>query len=282
MASLHTFNVVSTQWNENDKTGSESLTHNSNKPEFAKLWDIAAALGLLSRVPIRIKIDCATARGAASAWAYPLAGLILGALACVIGQIALWIGLPNDLAAGLTLATLVIITGAMHEDGLADTVDGLWGGWDKNHRLKIMKDSHTGVYGVLALTLGIGLRWHALTLIIDQDALWPAILTTAMLSRTVMVPIMAKLPNARKDGLSQSVGRPDTKTVLVACGIAILICLILLQYTGLWLITMAVIATLGCATIAKAKIQGQTGDILGAIQQINEIAMLLTLAAIVS
>jgi adenosylcobinamide-GDP ribazoletransferase len=280
MASLQTFHVVTTQWNKNDQTGSESLAHNIDKSEFTKLWDIAAALGLLSRLPVRIEIDSATARGAASAWAYPIAGLILGTLACAIGQIALWIGLPNSLAAGLTLAALVIITGAMHEDGLADTVDGLWGGWDKNNRLKIMKDSHTGVYGVLALTLGIGLRWQALTLIIDQNALWPAILTTAMLSRTGLVPIMAKLPHARKDGLSQSVGRPDTKIALVACGIATIASLILLQYTGLWLLTMALLTTLACATIAKAKIEGQTGDILGATQQVSEITMLLTLATL--
>ncbi|MDE0967950.1 MAG: adenosylcobinamide-GDP ribazoletransferase [Octadecabacter sp.] len=258
------------------------MAHNTKKSKFTKLWDIAAALGLLSRLPVRIKVDCATERGPTSTWAYPLAGLILGALACIIGQIAIWISLPNSLVSGLTLAALVIITGAMHEDGLADTVDGLWGGWDKNQRLKIMKDSHTGVYGVLALTLGIGLRWQALTLIIDQNALWPAIISTAMLSRAVMVPVMAKLPHARKEGLSQSVGRPNTKTALVACSIAVFACLILLQYTGLWLLTVAVLATLACITIAKIKIEGQTGDILGATQQICEITMLLTLAAILS
>jgi adenosylcobinamide-GDP ribazoletransferase len=256
------------------------MAHDTDKGQFGAQWDIAAALGLLSRLPVRIDTDRATARGAASSWAYPLAGLILGALACIIGQIALWLGLPNGLSSGLTLATLVITTGAMHEDGLADTADGLWGGWDKNHRLKIMKDSHTGVYGVLALTLGLGLRWQALTLIITYDALWPAVLATAMLSRAAMVPVMAHLPHAREDGLSQSVGRPDTRTALIAVAIAAIACLILLHITGLALIAAALIATLICVAIAKAKINGQTGDILGATQQISDIAMLLTLAAL--
>ncbi len=258
------------------------MAHITDKSQIATPWDIAAALGLLSRLPVRIDIDRATARGAASAWAYPLAGLILGALACAIGQIALWLGLAHNLTAGLTLATLVIITGAMHEDGLADTADGLWGGWDKNHRLKIMKDSHTGVYGVLALALGLGLRWQALTLIIDHSALWPAILATAMISRAAMVPVMARLPHARDDGLSRSVGRPDAKTALIAVAIAGFACLILLHLNGLWLLASAFLATLTSAAIAKAKIEGQTGDILGATQQISEIAMLLTLAALLS
>ncbi|WP_044043433.1 adenosylcobinamide-GDP ribazoletransferase [Octadecabacter antarcticus] len=258
------------------------MAHNTDKLQFAAPWDIAAALGILSRLPVRIDTDRATARGAASAWAYPFAGMILGALACAIGQIALWLGLPNGLAAGLSLAALVIITGAMHEDGLADTADGLWGGWDKNHRLKIMKDSHTGVYGVLALTLGLGLRWQALTLIIDHGALWPGVLAIAMLSRAAMVPVMAGLPHARDEGLSQSVGRPDTTTSLIAIAIATFACMILLHSSGLWLLASALLATLTCAAIAKAKIEGQTGDILGATQQINEISMLLTLAALFS
>jgi adenosylcobinamide-GDP ribazoletransferase len=279
---LQTFLLLSTHWGGNDQMGSEAMAHDTDNSHIATPWDIAAALGLLSRLPVRINTDRATARGAASAWAYPLVGLILGSLACAIGQIALWFGLPNSLAAGLTLATLVIITGALHEDGLADTADGLWGGWDKNHRLKIMKDSHTGVYGVLALTLGLGLRWQALILIIDHNVLWPAVLVTAMISRAAMVPIMARLPHAREDGLSRSVGRPTTQTALIACGIAAFACVILLQINGLWLLTAALLVTLTCAAIANAKIEGQTGDILGATQQINEIAMLLTLAACLS
>ena len=121
-----------------------------DKSPIVSLGDITAALGLLSRLPVRVDTSRATARGAQAAWAYPIAGLILAALACAIAQIALMLGVPAPLTAGLALASLVIMTGAMHEDGLADSTDGLWGGWDKDRRLAIMKDSHIGAYGVIA------------------------------------------------------------------------------------------------------------------------------------
>ena len=89
--------------------------------------DLAAALGLLSRLPVPVEATAAQARGAAAAWAYPLAGLLIGAITALAGAAALWLGLPSALAAGLMLAIGVIVTGGLHEDGLADAADGLWG-----------------------------------------------------------------------------------------------------------------------------------------------------------
>lgn len=253
-----------------------------DKSSLVALGDVPAALGLLSRLPVRVDADRATARGAQAAWAYPVAGLILALIACAVGQIALWLGLPAPLTAGIVLATLTIITGAMHEDGLADAADGLWGGWDKDRRLAIMKDSHIGAYGVIALVLGLGLRWHAINTAIQYDMLWPAVIAATMLSRAVMVPLMARLPNARDTGLSHSVGRPSITTARIAEATAIAAALILFQFTGVWLILAALIAAVACAMIAKAKIGGQTGDILGATQQVTEIAVLLSIAIVVS
>lgn len=244
--------------------------------------DIAASLGLLSRLPVPVDGDRATARGAAAAWAYPIAGLVLGVLACLVGQLSLWFGLPAALAAGLVLATLVITTGAMHEDGLADAADGLWGGWDTERRLAIMKDSHIGVYGVCALILGLGLRWVALAVLIENGFLWSAILATAVLSRAAMVPLMARLPHARDTGLSHSVGRPSDTTALIAVAFGALGALLFLDLPGFLALLVALLTTLLCATIARAKIGGQTGDILGATQQCTEIALLLSLAAILT
>lgn len=255
----------------------------SNNNDIAPLMafsDIPAALGLLSRVPVSVDTERATARGAKAAWAYPIAGLIIGFVACAIAQITLALGVPTPLVAGLTLATLVIITGAMHEDGLADTLDGLWGGWDKDHRLKIMKDSYIGVYGVAGLALSLALRWQALTIAIQHDMLWPTVLVTACLSRAVMVPVMARLPHAREYGLSHSVGRPDIKTAQIAVAIAAVIAIFAFGWPALWLLTIAALAPLVCAAIATAKIEGQTGDILGATQQVTEIALLLTIATL--
>lgn len=245
-------------------------------PVFA--WqDIAAATGLLSRLPLPVDPEAAQARGARAAWAYPLAGIAVAVIACVIGEAALRAGLPEALAAGLVLATVVIVTGAMHEDGLADSADGLWGGWDKVRRLEIMKDSHIGAYGVLALVLSLGLRWGALAVIMQSGAMWPVLIGAAALSRAGMVGVMHALPNARAGGLSQSVGRPSSTTALIAAGLAVAIWL--LVYTALWPLVAAVVAAVACALVARAKIGGQTGDILGATQQITEIAVLLVVAA---
>lgn len=253
-----------------------------DKSQLIAWQDVPAALGLLSRLPVPVDAEKATARGAQAAWAYPIAGLVLALIAATLGQFALWLGIPAPLVAGLVLASLIIMTGAMHEDGLADAADGLWGGWEKERRLEIMKDSHIGAYGVIALVLGLGLRWQALSIAIEADWLWPALIGVAILSRAVMVPLMSLLSNARDGGLSRSVGRPSTKTVLVASGVAAMGALLTLQLAGLVIILIAALSATVCASIARAKIGGQTGDILGATQQITEIALLLTLAVVLT
>lgn len=242
--------------------------------------DLAAALGLLSRLPVPVEATAAQARGAAAAWAYPLAGLLIGAITALAGAAALWLGLPSALAAGLMLAIGVIVTGGLHEDGLADAADGLWGGHDRIRRLEIMRDSRIGTYGVLALGLSLILRWAALSALIGAGWLWVPVLVAATLSRATMVAVMAGLRHARDDGLSHAVGRPGMRTVQIAGAIGVLVGLML---TGWWVVPLVLIVTavaLGAALIAKARIGGQSGDILGATQQLTEIAALLTLVAL--
>ena len=103
--------------------------------------DIPAALGLLTRIPIKVDMDRAATRGPAATWAYPLAGLVVGLIMAVIAWVAQLLGIAAPVIAALMLTGAIITTGAMHEDGLADSADGLWGGWDKARRLEIMKDS---------------------------------------------------------------------------------------------------------------------------------------------
>ena len=104
--------------------------------------DAIAALGLLTRLPLPGR---ASHRGAEAAWAWPLAGLTVALLAAVLVGIGGWIGLPVTLCAGLLIVAMVVMTGALHEDGLADVADGFWGGFTTERRLEIMKDSRTGV-----------------------------------------------------------------------------------------------------------------------------------------
>lgn len=241
--------------------------------------DLPAALGLLTRLPIIVDSTRAVDRGAASAWAYPLVGVVVGVILAAAVALLQWLGVPAGIIAGLTLAGSVILTGAMHEDGLADSADGLWGGWERTRRLEIMKDSHIGVYGVCAIVLSLLLRWLALVVIVSVGAYWVAFITIGALSRTSMVVLMAILPNARPEGLSKSVGRPMTATTWLAIGIGAGLA-VLCGYLGLILLTL--FTTLLCGLIARAKIGGQTGDILGATQQINEIALLIAVVTIVT
>ena len=243
------------------------------------LVDLPAALGLLTRLPIVVDGERAMERGAAAAWAYPLVGVVVGVILAAATACMSWAGVPSGVAAGLVLAGSVVMTGAMHEDGLADSADGLWGGWDKARRLEIMKDSHIGVYGVCAIALSLLIRWLALVVIISVGAYWVAFITAGALSRANMVVLMSALPNARDGGLSKNVGRPTGATVWLAVGIAAGFTL-LCGYP--WAIVVTVVAGLVCAGIARAKIGGQTGDILGATQQISEMAVLIAIVMMVT
>ncbi|MEX0304645.1 MAG: adenosylcobinamide-GDP ribazoletransferase [Leisingera sp.] len=243
--------------------------------------DVALALVLLTRLPLPHLPADAFQRQAKAVWAFPLAGLAVGLPAALLAALALAGGLPAMVAAGLALAVQVMLTGAMHEDGLADTADGLWGGFTRERRLEIMKDSRIGAYGVIALILGFGLRWSALAALIQIAGPWP-LLALAMLSRAVMPAIMAALPNARAAGLSQTVGRPRALSCALAGLLAIALSLPLIGPAAIGAALAMGAAAAGIGVLAKAKIGGQTGDILGASQQVAEIAGLLTLLAICS
>ena len=240
--------------------------------------DLLAALGLLTRLPVILDTDRAVARGAAAAWAYPLVGIVVGVIVAATVPFMLWVQLPGGIIAGLILLLQVVLAGAMHEDGLADCADGFWGGWTPQKRLAIMKDSHVGVYGICALALTLLLRWLALVVIVSVGAYWVALMAVGALSRASMVAVMAALPNARSNGLSRSVGRPPSGAVWLALALGAGAS-ILLGFG--WLILVCAVATVACAVIAKAKIGGQTGDVLGATQQITEVAMLIALTTMV-
>lgn len=241
------------------------------------LADLRSALALLTRLPL--PPSGGTPRGAQAAWAWPVAGAIIGLLAGAVAMLALSLGLSSAVAAALMLAAQAMLTGAMHEDGLADTADGLWGGWDKTRRLEIMKDSHIGSYGVLALILVTLARWSALTLLLASDGAFAAIVAVAALSRAPMAVLMAWLPPSRSNGLSKSVGRPAAKTAATALLLGVLMCFVLFGWQTLSAVIAVALVSVGLGLVARAKIGGQTGDILGAVQQLAEGAALCALAA---
>ncbi len=237
--------------------------------------DLLSAAALLSRLPLPDH----TPRGAASAWAWPVIGAALGALAATVASLCLMLGITPGVTAAATLASLALMTGALHEDGLSDTADGLFGGWTRERRLEIMKDSRIGSYGMLALLLVTFARWSALTTILAAGAHWPALIAAGALSRAPMALIMALLPNARGAGLSHATGAPPLATALTGAGIATALALILTGTAALTMLALTAALTTALALSARKRIGGQTGDILGASQQLADAACLAALAA---
>ncbi len=242
------------------------------------LKDTLLAHSLLTRLPIQLD-EAAYEQGARAAWAYPLVGIMTGTFSSIGAQIALWMGLPLWCAALVALAVAIIVTGAMHEDGLADCADGFWGGWDPAMRLKIMKDSQIGTYGVLALILIIGMRFGALLEVLRWENWVLPLIAIHIASRAVMPAVMSILPHARDTGLSNSVGRISPKSALIAAGLGAIALALGVGVYGLVMTCVAAVAAFSCIRLARLKVGGQTGDVCGASQQVTEVALLLALLA---
>lgn len=241
------------------------------------LADIRSGFGLLTRLPVPQPIS---PRGADAAWAWPVVGAAVGLLAALAAAVAQGLGLTPGVAAALALATSAMVTGALHEDGLADTADGLFGGWTKERRLEIMKDSHIGSFGTLALLLVTLARWSALTSLLATGPAWGALIAVGAVSRAPMAVLMLSMPNARGSGLSQTVGRPSRATAIVATALAAGLAIVFARNAAIAMILLAALTTLALARLAQARIGGQTGDILGAAQQLAEAAAFAAAAAV--
>ncbi len=244
--------------------------------------DMAAAFSLLTRLPISADHEDTTSRTAAASWAWPLVGAALGALAASGAIVVGWFGAPNEVAAVLALAILAGVTGAMHEDGLADCADGLGGGKTRESRLEIMRDSRIGAFGAVALVLALLARWSGVSGLIDAGSLfWPMIAIGAV-SRLPMIGVMFLVPPAREDGLSANVGLPEPASMAGALGISLILCLLALGWGGFLLMFWALLAPVPLIWAANRLIGGQTGDVLGGTQQLAEIAALSTALAMLS
>lgn len=210
---------------------------------------------------------------AAAVWAYPLVGAVVGALVGVVFSLAS-VGLPPVAAALLAIGAGVLLTGAMHEDGLADLADGFGGGGTRERKLEIMRDSRIGSYGVIALVLVLGLRAETLAALPAGGAVLRMVGLGA-LSRALLPVIMFFLPPARADGLGQAAGSVVAKLPMLA-GLALAV-ILALPFGVLPAATMALVA-LALAILARQQIGGFTGDVLGAVQLLTETAGLCILA----
>jgi adenosylcobinamide-GDP ribazoletransferase len=236
----------------------------------------AVAAMFLTRLPVRGP----QAELAGAVVAFPLVGAAVGVIGGGAYWLAVLVGLPPLACALLAIAMIAILTGALHEDGLADSADGL-AGRTAEDSIRIMRDSRTGGYGVLAMIFSVGLRATAIAALAEPLAVLTAMAAVGAISRAAMPAAMLALPRATVTGLGASAGRPAAFDVLAGILLAALLAFVVLNSIGAAAALLAAaIATFAVAALARRRLGGYTGDVLGALQQLSEIAALLTLAAV--
>lgn len=249
--------------------------------------DIARATGFLSRlrVPSRYFEDHDGSLSRASGM-FPLAGLVIAIVPGLVILLLSWLEANSALTILISLMVLILLTGALHEDGLADSLDAFGARRGRDHMLEIMRDSHTGTYGVLALVICFAFRVTALTIILSVTGGWNTflvVLAVAAASRAAMIWHWDELPPARSDGVAASSGAPadGAKTRALFIGTVLYLASVSVSVGIIPAITslalLAAVVFQWTAIVGK-KLNGHTGDTLGATQQIAETACLLTLA----
>ncbi|WP_405405587.1 adenosylcobinamide-GDP ribazoletransferase [Paracoccus sp. Ld10] len=233
---------------------------------------IILALVFLTRLPLGRLLPPEILPLSRAAWAFPLAGVVLGALAGV----PLWVMGPGLLPAALSVALAVWLTGALHEDALADFADA-GGGRDRADRLRIMRDSTIGSYGAAAL-MATGLVRVAALAVLGPLALIAAVAA----GRVAPVMLMRTLPPARADGLGQGAGQPSRRAVVAATLTGVLALFLGAPGPGGAFLAMALV---GLSVVAVSRracrlLGGQTGDVLGASALVAECAALVGMAAL--
>jgi adenosylcobinamide-GDP ribazoletransferase len=244
--------------------------------------DVAVATRFLTRLPLP-ETDAEGRPLAEAARAFPLVGFVVGALAAIALLVAHQFGWHPLACALVALAVAALATGALHEDGLADVADGFGGGATREDKLAIMRDSRIGTYGVLALLFVLGLRVGALVTFAEGGAAAMALIAAHAFARSLLPTAMRMLAPARGDGLGFSAGRPDRDGALTAAVLGALLALLFLGLgAGLVAIVAASLAALLFGWIAWRQVGGHTGDVLGALEQVAETALLLAAAAVLA
>ncbi|WP_207480430.1 adenosylcobinamide-GDP ribazoletransferase [Arenibaculum pallidiluteum] len=242
------------------------------------LDELAAAAAFLTRLPVPWPVHGGPdLPGRAMAW-YPLVGAALGLLGGLVHALAMGLGATPLLAALLALLALVLVTGALHEDGLADSVDGFGGGRDREAKLRIMRDSRLGTFGALALIFTLSIRAAAIMALDHPGQVAVGLVASETLSRAVLPVLGAYLPPARPGGLGESHGRTAGLRAVAALVLGACLAGLAVGPAMLPCAAAAMLAALLWARLAERQVGGQTGDVLGGAQQVTAAAVLLVLA----
>jgi adenosylcobinamide-GDP ribazoletransferase len=238
--------------------------------------DFKIAVLFSTRLPFASISTVSGADLARASWALPLAGALVGGIGAVIYWLGYALGLAPFVCATLTVATTLLVTGGLHEDGLADTADGFGGGAARERKLDIMRDSRTGTYGACALVLSILLRIGSLTVLAEPAHVAPALIAAHVAARAILPIFMRMTPPARADGLSAAAGRPALAQAAIAgCIGAAALAFTLPRAAALIAALLLLAAIAGMSRLAMRQVGGQTGDVVGALEQVGECLVLV-------
>jgi adenosylcobinamide-GDP ribazoletransferase len=237
---------------------------------------LLTAVMFFTRIPVRLQ-DFDEANLNKSTRFFPLVGILVG----LVGAAVFWLSnklLPIEIAVLLSIVATVLLTGAFHEDGLADAIDGLGGGWTKEQVLAIMVDSRIGSYGAIGLVLALLTKYQALSY--QTATLIPAsIIAGHAISRLCAVLVMATQSYVKTEGKSKPLATQLSLVELVMATFFGLLPLTFLAVKYQFALLPVVIVWLWFSIKIKRRIGGYTGDCLGAMQQLTEIAFYLGLLA---
>jgi adenosylcobinamide-GDP ribazoletransferase len=243
-----------------------------------ELRALAAAVTLLTRLPVGARVAVDEADIARSLAWLPLVGVGLGGAVALAGR-ALEGRLDNLPTAALIVAAWALATGAIHLDGLADSADAL-GGHDREHRLAIMRDSQIGSFGAIALVLVLVLKIALVAGILARGHhLW--LLAIPAVARAAASALSAALPYAREQGTGAALvsGPQRAERLAIALATAVVVALACARLRGLLAVAAAALVALAVGRLAQRRIGGITGDVLGATIELGECAALLALLA---
>ena len=244
------------------------------------LRDLKIAVVFLTRWQLQIDGRVKLGDLASVVHFFPVVGLLVGAVGAAVYLAASFAHLPSLPAVVLTLGAMALFTGALHEDGLADTADALGALPDRERALEIMRDSRIGSFGAIALILVMTGKLAALAGLWDALHAAAAIIAAASCSRAAMPVVLLLQPSARGRGLAAETDKPSIERVLAALAIGVTAAIVLLPAGQA--LTALLAASLAAAMAAWAlgrAFGGCTGDTLGAVQQLTELAFLFALVA---
>lgn len=277
-----------------DPQGPPGLPDHDDRPSWRSLpLDPVVTAIFMTRVPLPWRGHIGTPRLARAQWSLPVIGALIGGFSGLIVWGGASIGLPALAAAFIAVGATALLTGALHEDGLADCADAFGGGQNKDQKLEILRDSRIGTYGGVALVCALGLR-ATLFAALAASGWWvvPCLAAAAAVSRGLIPAAMRISRPVRRDGLGTMAGIPSTFVAATAGLLALAAALavgwpmsgLLIGLAGgPWagLVALAAATTFAAAVhvLAWRQIGGYTGDVLGASQQVSELAFLAALVA---